>query len=308
MQTPVRQVDQGWRPSGFPPSPCSADSPQAVAADSKAPAIPSSSSPGSDHDTVGGGIHAYDFQETSGFPAKPRIINCKIINNYALNAAGGMIARKAGAFLRDCEFRSNTTGGTGFEEYLGGGGFVGVGPVQAVNCVFVGNATTDQAGGGLHSVGPTTLVNCEFFGNSAESAGGAFANAGHAVNCLFAGNEATAGEGGGLMGVAVHGCTFADNKASGLGGGAIHHDGAATGMTEGLALVSNCTFVGNAATGSGSDAHCAGQVTLHDCTFDDATSLDRKDAGIDPHVLRSHCNENRPQDVCEQRCEEERRE
>jgi len=40
------------------------------------------------------------------------------------------------------------------------------------------------------------------------------------VNCVFAGNQATDGSAGGLQGGEVHGCTFADNYASELGGGA----------------------------------------------------------------------------------------
>ena len=219
---------------------------------------------GSGVNVVGGGIYAIDGEQT--LAAQPRIINCKIIDNYATAAGGGMISRKAGAFLRDCEFRNNSTAGSGFEEYAGGGGFMGYGPVDVIQCKFVSNTTTSDAGGGLHNIGASTkLVNSEFYGNSAVNGGGANASNGYAVNCLFAGNRATGGAGGGLVGEIVHGCTFADNKASGLGGGAF------------IGRATNSIFWGNQGSLSGEPYQA--QMTVGCVNFRDADPNDPNDEG-----------------------------
>jgi len=181
---------------------------------------------GTGFNEYGGGVHLYD----DGSPqhvATPTFQRCIFLNNHADVTGGGMQLRKSGATLRDCEFRGNTTGGSGYDEYTGGGAVVASGPVRAINSHFVMN-TADENGGGAISnqVGSTILVNCKFYANSAETGGAVQSDGGGtAVNCLFAGNQATSGSGGALVGGVAHGCTFADNYASNLGGGRCESDG-----------------------------------------------------------------------------------
>ena len=134
-----------------------------------------------------------------------------------------------------------------------GGGILCVTAVSPTvrNCRFVGNRSTfGGAAGYINNGAAPTFTDCSFEDGDGGSFGGAFDVAGGGPvlyeRCLFQGN--TADRAGALeifstTGAVVNNCIFFDNTATGSGGGG----GMWTG-SGGNTRVRNCTFVGNTST------------------------------------------------------------
>jgi predicted outer membrane repeat protein len=78
----------------------------------------------------GGGIFAYDVN----------LINC-IINENRTGGYGGGIRALYDSYLYNCTIRNNEANG------LGGGAYFGDGPINVTNCIFWGNADTEDTPG-----------------------------------------------------------------------------------------------------------------------------------------------------------------
>jgi len=170
---------------------------------------------GPNYHAAGGGVHLLDG--TEGYSATPRFTDCIFTNNYADDAGGAMLSRKAGAVLRDCVFRENATGGYGVDEYEGGGAVAAYGPLHVIKSKFVMNASETNSGGAISNLGNSKLVNSEFYGNSAEIAGAVITGTGVTVNCVFAGNQATDGSAGGAISktsAKIINCEFCGNMVT----------------------------------------------------------------------------------------------
>ena len=192
---------------------------------------------GTNEHTVGGG--AYIADSSMSLALGPAFRRCKFIGNQSTNGGGAIVGNYIGVHVRECEFRSNTTAGDGYDNNRGGGAISANGVIEAVLSKFVGNTCTSDDGGAIFcKISDLTIANCEFFGNSADGAGGAVFNNALCVSSLFAGNHAENGSGGGLTSGEVHGCTFADNFAGSLGGGAA-----------GITRTTNSIYWGNDADG-----------------------------------------------------------
>ncbi len=219
-----------------------------------------------------------------------RMIRCVFDRNHSGNTAGAVIFMGTGggtnSYWRDCTFTGNTAGAQAGAIYgpLDGtfdgchfvgnaclgyadGGAIRVSAGGAVsgdlftNCVFRSNRVTTGNAGALSTAAPLALRDCRFEGNQAPSwsrGGGAVrwqtsgTGTGVIENCVFVTNTA-AGVGGGIWletgTLAIRGTTFAGNAAGSyyatIGGGGIGQTGG------GEALIFDCTFVSNSATGHG---------------------------------------------------------
>ncbi len=149
--------------------------------------------------------------------------------------------------------------------------------ISAANGLFFGRGDTVSLRGltftgsliaGRHAVasfGRLTVTDCVFDKNLEDVSGGAFYNmlAGNAefVRCRFTGNTASSGGAIHNLGTLVlTDCTFTGNKAAGSGG-AISQDGGTLTMT-------NCTFTENEATmRGGAIAAVQGTITATRCTI-----------------------------------------
>lgn len=130
----------------------------------------------SDANNAGAGAHL----ERGG-----TIINCKVINNQAVDFGGGIYTRK-GARIENCYIANNyannggglflANGGTVINcritqnEGMSGGGVVPYGGGEVVNCIIDRN--TGIFGGGVYLAGGGTIVNSVITGNNASSTGG----------------------------------------------------------------------------------------------------------------------------------------
>src|SRR5882724_4332664 len=145
-----------------------------------------------------------------------------IANGQNSSRGGGIFQDSGSLALSGCTIMSNHS--TGSFSSAGGGIFVAGGSIAASNCTFSTN-TSKAGGGGAIIVGTSAqgmqLDNCTFSQNSLGSAG-----AGGAV--VFLASLGT-----------IRNCTFADNHASGRGGGVYN---------QGSLAISNCTFSGNTST------------------------------------------------------------
>ena len=85
---------------------------------------------GNKADGYGGGIFAYDAN----------LINCVINENQAGGEGGGLLIDYE-SYLKNCTIRNNEANG------LGGGAYFGDGPINVTNCIFWGNADTEDTPG-----------------------------------------------------------------------------------------------------------------------------------------------------------------
>jgi|GEM_PF-2193901 len=206
----------------------------------------------------GGGLHLT--------AASPRITDCAIAGNTAIDYGGGMFNLNSDPVLTDCAFSANfaTSGSAG-----GGGGMSNVAsdPTLA-NCSFSGNSA--NGGGGMSNFdSDPTLANCSFSGNSATSGstgggGGMYNSSGDPTlaNCSFSGNSATFG--GGMYNSngsdpTLTNCSFADNTAASSGGGMYNCDSFNSTLT-------NCSFANNSAASYGGGMYnLTSDPTLANC-------------------------------------------
>jgi hypothetical protein len=183
----------------------------------------------------GGGIY--------GAATRPKISNCIINNNQALDVGGG---------LYDCDGPINNCAVTGNSAKDGAGLYYCEGPIT--NCIITENLA-DYRGGGLFDCGGEficygpydcafTITNCIINGNSASSGAGMYNNLANPslLNCSLSNN--TAMEFGG--GVYNYGssptfanCIFSSNSANN-GGGIYNYENTNSTLT-------NCTFADNSA-------------------------------------------------------------
>lgn len=201
-------------------------------------------------DSRGGGIAAIDaavtvadtlFDDNDAFSGGGLHLDTCITTLQGVtirNSVGGGLAMSDGALTASaCTFASNY-----HDEDGAGASLDGDGPIELVDCEFLGNLS-DESGGAVHVFSPTTFIGCRFEGNTAA-------------------NSPFDGAGGGAVHVATHGppqsfagrfvaCDFIDNTAkidSGVNpddsyGGAI--------STVGKIAVTNCRFLGNSARRGG---------------------------------------------------------
>ena len=169
--------------------------------------------------TRGGGFYCYD--------SSPTINNCTFIGNTA-DYGGGMFCFLSSPTLNDCVFVENN-GKTGAGMYC----HTGSSPILNT-CTFEKNTAGSQsvigAGGGMSiSSGNSSpiLNNCTFRENRALGRG--FGRGG-AISAAV------------LNAPKLNNCVFTDNTAE-LGGGAIY-------LYDSTMMITNCTFVNNAATDS----------------------------------------------------------
>ena len=124
------------------------------------------------------------------------LTDCRIVNNTASRAGGGVIR----SFLKRCILDENHAlyGGADYKATLDG-------------CTSLRNSADEFGGASFHSV----LNRCFLFSNTATNGGGASGSI--MWNCVVSGNSAS--RGGGLYGGFVTNCTIVDNRASVEGGG-----------------------------------------------------------------------------------------
>jgi hypothetical protein len=194
----------------------------------------------------GGGMYNY-------LSYSPTVANCEFSGNSA-GYGGGMENAYSDTIVTYCTFSGNSArAGGGMHNYLS------YSPTTVTNCTFTGN-TAREEGGGMHNynmLSPTTVTNCTFLGNSAGyPGGGGISNSGDSAKitgCEFIGN--TAHRGGGMSNwgyVSAHieptvtNCTFSGNSAVGSGGGMHNYQ-----FTR--PIITNCIIWGNTAGENGEE-------------------------------------------------------
>ena len=220
--------------------------------------------------------------------SNPHFIDCKFINNTALERGGAVMSTGFNAggitnirFTR-CEFSGNSADGTA---YLDGGGAVGIysrsigSGTEAyglfVDCTFTNNMA--YRGGAImvggqegSSVANLELVNVTLSGNKATLAGGGiYAESEFTevkiTNSRITGNQAETGNGGGLnvycpnnkLLTTVWNTTFSGNKAA-LAGGAIFNNASGTDTTKVAFKLTNTVSwnnLDNTGTGTASSSY-----------------------------------------------------
>ncbi|MFN0205503.1 MAG: immunoglobulin domain-containing protein [Planctomycetota bacterium] len=145
----------------------------------------------------------------------PRIINCTITNNSAIDGAGAH-ADGGTTVFDGCRFVSNVASG------LGGGVRAVSGGAIIKNSTFSQNVAV--SGGGAAVSGGAVIANCSFLANQASSLGGGVlttTTAGaNCINVTLSGNTAANGAGMHISANAtVSNATMANNTASASGGG-----------------------------------------------------------------------------------------
>ncbi|MBK8914435.1 MAG: right-handed parallel beta-helix repeat-containing protein [Phycisphaerales bacterium] len=182
------------------------------------------------------------------------IANCRVVENVAVDAGGGIHASRISPtlasqiVLTDCTVERNRAARGGAVSYLDGTGVL-------ERCVLRNNRGTFRAGGAeLSGDGLRTLRDCEVSENFGASAGGLHID-GNAdiITTRLERNVAGSGAGGGAncfeRTIRFYGCRFLGNTAAVAGGGAIR---APRGETRiGTLVVANCEFVGNTAPAGG---------------------------------------------------------
>jgi len=169
------------------------------------------------------------------------VLNCTFKNNDATTTQprGGAIFVYAGtAQLENCSFENNAAGSGGALYFRGT-----TGSISLTNCHFTGNMAyltpLSSDGGAILSDRTMTITGCTFVQNSAIRYGGVIASycpSGNSItftNCLFANNSAGPNEGGNTP-----------------GGGAIAINSGSDGSV-GTLNITNCSFSGNSANGTG---------------------------------------------------------
>jgi hypothetical protein len=222
-----------------------------------------------------GGAVATAFGETS-------IFGCSFDGNSGAN--GGAVATTTGASLvvTLCGFTNNTSAGVNVVS--GGGAVFSHASTIEINLSTFTDNLAEGYGGAVSAINSAATIGGAVFSNNvaAEGNGGAvWSRAGDTVvtATTFTGNTA-ASVGGGLAhdnfdgggaaselpdGLTITNCDFFDGEAVGGGGVAI---------TSGPASISDTTFEGNAATGSGGGlwVYLTQATTLTNCQFLDNSS------------------------------------
>ena len=177
----------------------------------------------------GGGIHCFD--------ASPLIEGCTVTGN-SCGFQGGGISAVAGSqpTIRDCTVTGNSTA-------FGGGIASNLAAPAVVDCLIADNDAGSD-GGGIQALGGSpTVSRTTIAGNAAGFGAGLNAVSGTDVtltDCVLRGNEAQFSGGGvsaGSSTVTLVNCVVAGNEAGGFGGGVYHTDTTAT--------LLGCTVRGN---------------------------------------------------------------
>ncbi|QOJ14699.1 MAG: hypothetical protein HRU75_08630 [Planctomycetia bacterium] len=204
------------------------------------------------------------------------ISNCRIIENVAVDAGGGVHASRISptessqVVIRDCTVERNRAPIGGGVSYSDGFGLL-------ERCVLRNNRGTFRGGGAeLSGDGLRTLRDCVVVENFGAVGGGLYING--SVDILMSRlerNHAGFGSGGAAFceerTIRFYGCLFLGNSATGSGGGGAIR--APRGSTRvGTLLVANCEFVGNTAPAGGAllipQMVVAGSTaTIVNCTF-----------------------------------------
>ena len=161
-----------------------------------------------------------------------------------------------------------TGGNPGAED--GGGMYNVVKSPTVANCTFCGNVANDGAGM-FNCDNSVTITNCTFSGNAATRLGGGvfiWQSSATLSGCTFTGNSAKSG--GAMENLtcspAILNCTFSGNAATGSTGGAIHN-------TKASPTVAGCVFNGNSAADDGGGMYNArGSPTITGSTFNGNSS------------------------------------
>ena len=190
--------------------------------------------------------------------SSPVIRNCNFISNYSGGSGGGMtIGLLSSPTIENCLFMNNSA-------YAAGGMKIEtLTSPTIINCKFLNN-TADNMGGAIRNLGGSctpTFINCVFEGNSAGNTGGGIQNNNSNssyFNCIFNGNSAgfahpvTDSKGGAIYNDAspiLMNCIFTENTVSnsraGARGGAIF----TTTVSGNGAIIKNCIFYQNSAVG-----------------------------------------------------------
>ncbi len=216
--------------------------------------------------TVTGGDTQYGSEDNGGgilcrdIDSSCSVSDCAITGNAAYGG-GGLACVNATPTVSGCTIHNNSATSCGGGIYIAGG----AAPVIA-GCTVAGNVSWD-AGGGVCVIDPCypVLSDCtisanEAYGDGSNGGGGLFVSLGAqptVTSCVISGNAATA--------------TF----------------GAAIGMVDATAIVSNCTIAHNAATtASGGIGMWNAAPTITDCIFvgNTGVAIVEFDASSDPLV------------------------
>ncbi|MCH7700259.1 MAG: VCBS repeat-containing protein, partial [Planctomycetes bacterium] len=237
-----------------------------------------------------------------------QITECDLLGNVA-EAGGGLSISSGSPILVACTFSGN-------QADLYGGGIRNYGSPSLIKCTFTDNASFKNGGGFYTVSGSPTLTGCVFTGNSVTQWLGSYGDGGAMysafgtpvlTDCQFVGNVAE-DDGGALRNwdgsfITMTNCTFVQNSA--YGGGGISNDYGATIVltncllsgnfveesvalggginNQGSAILTNCSFVANWVSSSGSSGSGGGlydwgqTTTVTNCLFwgnIDSTGID----------------------------------
>lgn len=159
---------------------------------------------------------------------------------------------------------------TGGNATNGGGMFMNNTSPTVNDCVFSGNSALGGGGANING-GMPTLTGCEFSQNSAINGGGLMIEGGSLttfISCSFTGNDAT--EGGGMFinrsSPGLTNCTFSGNVAAGTGGPTGFGGGVRSSLSN--PVFTNCTFSQNTARfGGGTANETFSIVGISNCIF-----------------------------------------
>ncbi len=211
------------------------------------------------------------------------ILSCDFTNNSADGGGGGCLLQFVGSrpmFVKDCQFTGNEAGGVGGGFARSSGNYLGgiASPMYVVNCVFADNMAGLSGGGMFYfdfgdSDCELDVINSIFFENIAVNGGGLYISS----------NTSTPAK------IASHGfiyqTTFADNTASGDGGG--------VGLrTDATGTLYNCILWGNTATiDSQADSACTITYSCVQGGFTGSGNISTdphfRDASSDDYSLRN---------------------
>ncbi len=151
-------------------------------------------------------------------------------DDFSPSRSGGGLHCLGNPRVQNCLFRQN------FSAFRGGGAFFnyeGDELLEVVQCTFNGNNSSGRGGGANILNSNCRVTNCSFVGNIANQMGGGLRYI----------NES------GFQFIEITGCHFENNQSSFGGGLRLQQSNLINPNTEGniTFLVSNCTFIGNAA-------------------------------------------------------------
>jgi len=189
--------------------------------------------------TVNGGYEAFHCFHVTG---NATIDGFALMGGSALGSlggGGGIAVVERTATISNCLFKTNRIGGFG-----AGLATVRANGTKVVSCTFTQNSA-GLTGGAIYNEGGTGLeiTNCTFTQNSANDSGGAI----HNIQC----------------GVTISGCLFQSNRAGteivGVAGGVLNEGSPA--------IITNCTFSGNAAPQGAGIFNYASNARIEGCLF-----------------------------------------